>query len=89
MKQLKTQNNIKKFDHLTKNKIRNNTSSYLNNFLHNNKPLTTLESNLLNKAKSTKNIFNNNSDILLTRSDKRNTTVAIQKIITLTKLIIC
>lgn len=66
-------------DVTTKANIRNFTVTYLSNFIKQKIELNTLEKSLLSKAHNVHKFIKDNPDILFTRADKGNTTVAITK----------
>lgn len=81
------ESNIYHFDLLNKANIRNHTYTYLDNFIKQRIPMTQLEKNLLAKANIVKKFIKHNPDILFTRADKGNITVAILKNDYITKIL--
>lgn len=78
--------NFYKMDPLISQEIRNNAIHIINHFLSSPPPLTDLNRDILVKARRTKSFLLNNPNLLVTRADKGNSTVVLDRDVYLKKM---
>jgi len=74
-----TENNITNLKNICENDIRNRTISGINKLYYNDKPMNHIDALLENWLHITKNFIKSHPNILFTRADKGNTTVALDR----------
>lgn len=73
------ESNLSKFDPLLASEIRSLSVQFLDRFLSTSSPPSDIERNLLKMSLSTKKFLSDHPDLIITRADKGNTTVALDK----------